>query len=377
MTSGTFFPGRLALQQRVLPAYRAAFVEMLARACEGGLCVFAGEPLPVEGIEPAGMLETAQFTLGRNHHFRDPGSKLYLCWQEGLMSWLKRCQPDGLIVEANPRYLSTPRAVRWMRECGKTVLGWGLGAPLLGGISGWLLNWQRKTFLSKLDGVIAYSQRGAAEYRSLGVPAEKVFVAINAAQPRPVAPPVKRPAQQNEQPVVLFVGRLQARKRIDILLQACAALPSEMRPRLVIVGDGPARAGLEQLAETIYPLAEFPGVKFAVELEPFFHRADLFVLPGTGGLALQQAMAYGLPVIAAQGDGTQDDLVRAENGWKIPAGDRRALETALKEALSDVPRLRKMGVESYRIVTQEANLETMVEIFIGVLNRASPGVFAD
>ena len=49
------------------------------------------------------------------------------------------------------------------------------------------------------------------------------------------------------------------------------------------------------------------------------------MLPGTGGLAVQQAMAHGLPVIVAQGDGTQDDLVRPENGWQIPPDDLAAL----------------------------------------------------
>ena len=41
-----------------------------------------------------------------------------------------------------------------------------------------------------------------------------------------------------------------------------------------------------------------------------FAGADLFVLPGTGGLAVQEAMSYALPVIVAKGDGTQEDLVR-------------------------------------------------------------------
>ncbi len=46
-------------------------------------------------------------------------------------------------------------------------------------------------------------------------------------------------------------------------------------------------------------------------LDSYFSSADLFVLPGTGGLAVQEAMSHGLPVIMGQGDGTNDDLVRA------------------------------------------------------------------
>jgi glycosyltransferase involved in cell wall biosynthesis len=144
-----------------------------------------------------------------------------------------------------------------------------------------------------------------------------------------------------------------------------------MQPRLVIVGDGPESARLQALASEIYPQTEFAGAKHGAELEPYFAAADLFVLPGTGGLAVQQAMAHALPVIVAQGDGTQDDLVRPENGWQIPPGDLDALTAALHAALSDWPCLRAMGTESYRIVAEEINLETMVAAFVRALHLLS------
>jgi glycosyltransferase involved in cell wall biosynthesis len=168
--------------------------------------------------------------------------------------------------------------------------------------------------------------------------------------------------------VVLFVGRLQGRKRIDNLLYACAALLPELQPEVWIVGDGPAMAEFQTLAQQIYPHAHFPGAKRGAELNSFFSTADLFVLPGTGGLAVQEAMAYGLPVIVAEGDGTQDDLVRPENGWRVPPGDADALVATLREALSDAPRLRLMGRESFRIVAEDANIEHMVSVFIQAIN---------
>jgi glycosyltransferase involved in cell wall biosynthesis len=80
-------------------------------------------------------------------------------------------------------------------------------------------------------------------------------------------------------------------------------------------------------------------------------------------------MSYGLPVIVAQGDGTQDDLVRKENGWQIPPDRFEALVATMKDALSDGARLRRMGAESYRIVKEEVNLEKMVETFVKALNE--------
>jgi glycosyltransferase involved in cell wall biosynthesis len=169
----------------------------------------------------------------------------------------------------------------------------------------------------------------------------------------------------------LFVGRLQARKRLDLLFRACAALPATLQPRVLVVGDGPARAEFEAAGKQFYPRTEFVGGRHGQELEPFFAQADLFVLPGTGGLAVQQAMAHGLPVIVAQGDGTQDDLVQPGSGWQVPPGDAAALQNALEQALANIPRLRMMGGEAFRIVVEDINLDTMAQAFATAVERVS------
>jgi glycosyltransferase involved in cell wall biosynthesis len=291
---------------------------------------------------------------------------LYFCYQRGLPGWLAAWNPDALIIEANFRYLSTPAAIGWMQRRGRPVIGWGLGAPLE---RGGPLSLFRQHFLRRFDAMIAYSQRGAEQYAACGIPVDKIFVAPNAVAPAPVDPLPSRADSFGPQPVVLFVGRLQARKRIPSLLKACAAMPVQLRPRLVIVGDGPELDNLQTLAKDLYPSAEFVGARHGQELAAHFRAADLFVLPGTGGLAVQEAMSYGLPVIVAQGDGTQDDLVRAGNGWQIPPDDDVALTATLREALSNVARLRAMGAESYRIVANEINLDSMVGVFTDALNN--------
>jgi glycosyltransferase involved in cell wall biosynthesis len=249
-----------------------------------------------------------------------------------------------------------------MHERKRPVIGWGLGSLPAHGFR----KQRRLSFIHQFDAMIAYSQRGADEYAALGFPQEKIFVAHNSVALPPAAAPDDRPLTVDRF-TILFVGRLQARKRVDLLLRACAQL--ESKPRLIVVGDGPERGSLESLAKEIYPRAEFIGTRHGAELAPYFKEADLFVLPGTGGLAVQEAMSYGLPVIVAQGDGTQDDLVRKKNGWQIPPGDFDALASTMKDALSDVARLRRMGAESYRIVKEEINIEKMVETFVTALNH--------
>ncbi len=361
------FSGRLGLVQRVLPSYRVPFFDALSANCEGGLSLFAGLPRPDESIATTAQLMAARHAPAHNLHLFSPSSPFYFCYQRGLTAWLTDWNPDALIVEANFRYLSSPAAIDWMHRHKRPVIGWGLGAPLGRGP----LSVLRARFLRRFDALIAYSARGAEQYVANGCPVERVFVAPNAVAPAPTHPQPSRADSFSPQPVVLFVGRLQARKRIASLLNACAALPMELRPRLVIVGDGPELETLQVLARSLYPSAEFVGARRGPQLAPFFQAADLFVLPGTGGLAVQEAMSYGLPVIVAQGDGTQGDLVRPENGWLLPSNDEAALTETLREALSDSGRLRAMGAASYRIVKDEVNLGKMVETFIDVLNKTT------
>jgi glycosyltransferase involved in cell wall biosynthesis len=365
--SNTIYPGKLAILQRVLPVYRTPFFDLLAESCQGGLTLSAGEPRISEAIETTRKLKVANLTPAQNLHLL--GGQLYFCWQGGLIDWLTIQNPDALIVEANPRYPSTPPAIRWMKKKSRPVIGWGLGSPPLSGVLAGMRKAGRLNFVNQFDALITYSRRGATEYKELGYPAELIFVAPNAAAHRQIKPIHGRSLFFKDRASLLFVGRLQNRKRVDLLIQACAALPVDMQPRLVIVGDGPDRAELESLANQTYPMTEFTGSRYGSDLIPYYTEADLFVLPGTGGLAVQEAMSHALPVIVAQGDGTQDDLVRKNNGWQIPANDLQSLTSTLRLALSDVILLRKMGMESYRIVSEEINLEKMVKVFIDVLGK--------
>jgi glycosyltransferase involved in cell wall biosynthesis len=364
MNNPFLFHGRLGLQQRLLPAYRIPFFDALASSCQGGLGVYAGQPQSTESVQTASNFKKVNFYQGHNHYLFPVSSPLCLVWQAGLTKWIKEIDPDALIVEANLRNMVTPTIVKWMQGQNRPVIGWGLGIPKSNGLVGRLQNHLWKNFINLFDVLIAYSQRGAAEYSNLRFPVERILVASNAVTYRPTQPIPERPDRWEDRPGVLFVGRLQTRKRVDQLLYACANLPVELQPRLVIIGDGPIRSDLEDLARKVYPGAKFVGAKTNVELSPYFIAADLFVLPGTGGLAIQEAMAYGLPVIVAQGDGTQADLVRPENGWLIPPDDLVALKTTLFTALKDANRLRIMGKESYHIVTEEVNIERMVDVFV-------------
>jgi glycosyltransferase involved in cell wall biosynthesis len=362
------FPGKVALQQRVLPSYRVAFFDHLSSTCQGGLSVFAGLPRKDEGIQISHKLERACYVPAKNVHVLR--GRYYLCYQAGWKNWLRELDPDILILEANPRYISNRNALRWMHHRGRPVVGWGLGVSRVDGFFPGSRDKNRKEYLKKFEALIAYSSAGAEQYAELGIPSERIHIALNSATFPPEQMPERNPRDEGRLRV-LFVGRLQTRKRVDSLLQACALI--EPKPECWIVGDGPERVLLERMAEEVFPSAQFFGSRHGQQLDDLFTEADLFVLPGTGGLAIQEAMAHALPVIAAEGDGTQRDLVTEDNGWLIQPGSLDELTQTLREALSNPERLVSLGLASYQRVVERANIDAMARVFINVMNNVTEG----
>jgi glycosyltransferase involved in cell wall biosynthesis len=389
-------PDRIGFQQRVIPVYRGPLFDHLAECLpRTRLQVFSGRPRRGEAVTEARALGECPWVRGRNRYLG--GERQFLLWQSGLERWLTAYSPQMLVLEANPRYLSNMLALWRMRGSGRPVIGWTLGpAKRARGGSGWaplLLDYYRS-----FDALVTYSKAGARTFASLGIAEERIFVAPNAVQPGD-ARRVSRMLDEDPTllfrwreelglgagPVVLFVGRLQPRKRVDLLLRACARQSRDVQ--MLVVGDGPDRVRLESLAEVILPRTRFVGERFGLDLGICFAVADLFVMPGTGGLALQEALTYGKPVAVAEADGSQADLVQPGiNGWLLLPGDEDHLAIILEEALANPARLRTMGQMSSTIVEREATLERMGDGFLSAFNevwswksrhRRTPGAQAE
>ncbi len=355
---------KIGLVQRVLAGYRVPFFDMLADALQGNLEIFSGESRPDEMIDHSRTPVNAKVWKGKNVHLFS--GKYYICLQMDIIKWLTSWNPDVLILEANRRYPLSIIAALWMRIRRRPVIGWGLG-------TGSGLDFTQRWFLRFFDALITYSNAGAADYQAAGFSPDRVFVAKNAAAPKPREAMPQRiiAASWEKSPILLYVGRLQERKRIDLLIRACSALEESFHPILWIVGDGPVREQLVEISATCFPETIFWGALYNESLKEKFDHADLFVLPGTGGLAIQQAMASGLPVVAAEADGTQNDLIRSENGVLIRPGDLDHLIQTIRNLLSDPIHLRKMGEASFRIVRDEINLESMTGKFIEAIQSVT------
>jgi glycosyltransferase involved in cell wall biosynthesis len=154
-------------------------------------------------------------------------------------------------------------------------------------------------------------------------------------------------------PVILFASKLQYRKHADHLVEAYKRLiaRSGVRPYLVIVGDGEARAELERTAAGLDDV-RFCGFRNQSELPRFFDLATVFVLPARHepwGLIVNEVMNAAKPVIVTDDVGAAPDLItNGVEGYVYPVGDVAALTDALHRVL-DVPgAAERMGANALR-----------------------------
>jgi len=142
---------------------------------------------------------------------------------------------------------------------------------------------------------------------------------------------------------VLFVGRLVQRKRAHHLLEAAGRLVRDGADlQLVLVGDGPERAGLEALAADLglghrARFAGWLGV-LSPELLAVYDAADIFCLPSFAEglpLVIVEAMGRGVAVVATAVSGTPEIVVHERTGLLVPRDDVNALTAAIGRYLAD------------------------------------------
>lgn len=145
-----------------------------------------------------------------------------------------------------------------------------------------------------------------------------------------------------------FAGKFIPRKGVDELLRAVASMPPDLAWQCILVGDGPLRADLEQLAQRsgIADRVKFVGFTNQSQMPGLLREMDLLVVPSYVDMRVliaTEAMAGGTPVVVSSGTavwGEGDQIRHGETGWVYPSGDPDALAALLTE-LANAPELRR------------------------------------
>ncbi|MFO7668342.1 MAG: glycosyltransferase family 4 protein [Bacteroidales bacterium] len=139
---------------------------------------------------------------------------------------------------------------------------------------------------------------------------------------------------------ILHLGRLVKWKRVDLLIEAISHLyKSHDYIELSIIGSGPEEENLKRMARMKLPegAVKFHGAIYdSEELAGEIISSAVYVLGGMGGLSINEAMAYGLPVICSRCDGTERDLISdGHNGLFFKEGDADDLASKIETLLRD------------------------------------------
>jgi glycosyltransferase involved in cell wall biosynthesis len=151
---------------------------------------------------------------------------------------------------------------------------------------------------------------------------------------------------------------------------------------LLVVGDGPERAGCETLARDLgLHNVRFLGAVSPLNVRPYYELADVYVHPAVTvargrirgdawGFTINEAMAVGCPVVASTAVGAVDDLIRdGVTGRVVPAGDESALAQALLEMQAMPIERRAAMAESARAHLEAvASVDRQAAVFVEVVN---------
>lgn len=266
------------------------------------------------------------------------------------------------------------------------LFGYGLRPPNLG--HRLLAPWRRllqRMLMARVLAFGTYTEAGRQAVLEAGYPPERAVTVANTLDTgylMSIEPPRARHVLAESldlregTPLLIFIGRMQQSKRLDILIAAVRSLQAEDFPvDLVLVGDGPDRERCAAQAEGIKGVTILPGEYDPRRLAPYLSAADLLTIPGRVGLTCVHGFAYGLPCITISGSLVEQSpefeyLIDGENGVVVDSDDPRAYAAAVRAVLEDDAwrnRMRTRALQS----AQQLSMDAMAENFREMINLAS------
>lgn len=217
-----------------------------------------------------------------------------------------------------------------------------------------------KFCIEKSDGVTVVSDFLRDETRQVfGVtrPIELIHNFVNIDLYRP------KPKPQGQRPRLLHISNFRPVKRVTDCVRILAAARETIDAELWLAGDGPERSSAERLA---YQLGIESHIKFLGKqdhIERLIPQADVLLMPSEReafGLAALEAMACGVPPVAAESGGVAELITNGVDGWMAPVGDVEAQAAKVVQLLSDSDLAGKMAVAARETAVKRFSTESVI-----------------
>ena len=227
---------------------------------------------------------------------------------------------------------------------------------------------RRAALFQAVDCVVAVSNHIRQALIRQGCPPEKIHVRYIGVDLQCFQAGANAGTAVDRQSTVLFVGRLVKKKGCEYLVRAIAQVQQTLpETDLVIIGDGPLRQSLENLASTLLRRYRFLGKQTPEAVKQWMARSKVLVAPSvttergeTEGLpiVILEAMAMGLPVVASRHAGIPEAIQHGENGFLTAERDISGLAQAIADALQNQPLWQQFSLASRQKVEATFNLRT-------------------
>ena len=313
-------------------------------------------------------------------------------WMRGLEDWLRRNRSRFDVCYVSMLKHSAYAAVGTRRSLGFPVVLRAEGAGPVGDVA-----WQREANFGRriarrvrqADAFVALNDEVASELRDAGYPTQSIVQIANGVTIPRAYDPLERESYRralpgesgntlaDKDPLAVFAGRLSPEKGLFTLIDAWGCLvKSHPTATLLLVGDGPLREDLQTVISQAGLGARIQMTGMVESVEPFHRAADWFVLPSSHegmSIALLEAMALGLPVVASDIPGNRRVLNSAEQGVLVPSGDAEALASSMRFLVESPDQALQMGRAARDRVEREFSLERMArmhgELFVRLVRQ--------
>lgn len=364
---------RILLFQNVIPTYRAAMFRSLVRGSEDEVTVVSGRSSP-DKLKLADDIFFDELNIRETpiRYWRLPNGQ-HASFQPGALSIARAMRPDAIVVQGGPYELTSWLLMLWGRLTGTPVIAWTIGLQRRETGLKWRL---RKFFFGRAKGLLLYGDYPARLLAESGIDARRMHVIYNSldlAGQREAAAridPADIAALRDDMgigaatPVFIFIGRLVARKRLPVAIEAIGMLRTRgIDAHLLFIGDGADRARLEQISRDngLADRIHFRGAIYdEQQIASHMAIAQAAIIP-EAGLPIIHPMAYGVvPVISddIERHGTEwEAVVERTTGCFFKDDDAVDLADCLARLVADPAETKRIGEAARKLAFERYGAE--------------------
>jgi L-malate glycosyltransferase len=228
-------------------------------------------------------------------------------------------------------------------------------------------------------GFAAISAEIERQWLGLGVPERRMVRMASGVDTGQFHPgPTAVEAELLPRPRVMFTGRLHPQKNLPLLLSAWTEVVRSSPANLILVGPGPDRRQLTELAGSMGIADKVQFVGAVDKPADYLRAADIFVLPSVAeGMSnsLLEAMATALPCVVSGIGGNTDLVADGHTGRLVSTADADAWSRTLLEVLGNPAEMRRYGEAARRRIDEQFALNVVVDRYLELYRRLLAGAW--